>query len=194
MLNLVLFGPPGAGKGTQSQKLIEKFGLIHLSTGDLLRSEIAQGTELGREAKMLMDDGILVPDEVVIGMISNKLEANKEAKGFIFDGFPRTVAQATALDNLLSSKESPISAMIALEVNDSELERRLLLRGIDSGRPDDANPEVIRKRIKEYNDKTAPVADFYKKQNKFTGIHGIGSIDEIFAAICAIIFQIQEGQ
>ena len=187
MLNLVLFGPPGAGKGTQSQKLIEKYGLIHLSTGDLLRGEISQGTTLGLEAKKLMDEGTLVPDAVVIGMISNKLDANKDAKGFIFDGFPRTVAQAEALDNLLESKQSAISGMIALVVNDDELERRLLLRGKESGRPDDANPEVIRKRIVEYNNKTAPVADFYKEQNKFKSINGIGSVDEIFEAICSII-------
>jgi adenylate kinase len=187
MLNLVLFGPPGAGKGTQSQKLIEKYGLIHLSTGDLLRGEINQGTELGLEAKKLMDEGILVPDAVVIGMISNKLDANKGSKGFIFDGFPRTVAQATALDELLESKSSKISGMIALEVNDDELEHRLLLRGKESGRPDDANPEVIRKRIVEYNNKTAPVADFYKKQNKFKSINGIGSINEIFDAIVNVI-------
>ena len=187
MLNLVLFGPPGAGKGTQSQKLIEKYGLIHLSTGDLLRGEISQGTVLGLEAKKLMDQGILVPDEVVIGMISNKLDANKDAKGFIFDGFPRTVAQATALDELLKSKSSSILGMVALEVNDDELEHRLLLRGKESGRPDDANPEVIRKRIKEYNDKTAPVADFYKNQNKFKSINGIGSISEIFDAIGTVV-------
>lgn len=187
MLNLVLFGPPGAGKGTQSQKLIEKYGLIHLSTGDLLRGEISNGTELGLEAKKLMDEGILVPDAVVIGMISNKLDANKDAIGFIFDGFPRTVGQAAALDNLLTSKNEQISGMIALEVNDDELLKRLLLRGQDSGRPDDANPEVISKRIKEYNDKTAPVADFYKKQNKYYNVNGIGSVSEIFVAICAII-------
>ncbi|WP_121246106.1 adenylate kinase [Mucilaginibacter phyllosphaerae] len=187
MLNLVLFGPPGAGKGTQSQKLIEKFGLIHLSTGDLLRGEISQGTELGLEAKKLMDEGMLVPDSVVIGMISNKLDANKEAKGFIFDGFPRTVAQAEALDQLLESKESAISGMIALEVTDNELEQRLLKRGESSGRPDDANPEVIRKRIKEYNEKTAPVAGFYKNQNKFTSINGIGAVEEIFDSINAVI-------
>jgi adenylate kinase len=187
MLNLVLFGPPGAGKGTQSQNLIEKFGLIHLSTGDLLRGEISQGTKLGLEAKKLMDEGTLVPDEVVIGMISNKLDANKDAKGFIFDGFPRTVAQAEALDSLLESKNSAISGMIALEVTDSELEQRLLLRGKSSGRPDDANPEVIRKRIKEYNDKTAPVAGFYKNQNKFTSINGIGAVEDIFKSICDVI-------
>jgi len=187
MLNLVLFGPPGAGKGTQSQKLIEKYGLIHLSTGDLLRGEIAQGTALGLEAKKLMDHGALVPDEVVIGMISNKLDANKEAQGFIFDGFPRTVAQAEELDRLLESKSSAISGMIALEVDDDELEHRLLLRGKDSGRPDDAHPEVIRKRIHEYNNKTAPVAEFYKKQAKFKRINGIGSIDEIFDAIGNVV-------
>lgn len=183
MLNIVLFGPPGAGKGTQSQKLIDKYQLIHLSTGDLLRSEISQGTQLGLEAKKLMDEGLLVPDEVVIGMISNKLDSNKDAKGFIFDGFPRTVAQAEALDNLLVSKGDQISCMIALEVNDEELEKRLLLRGKDSGRPDDANPEVIRKRIVEYNSKTAPVANYYKQQDKFCSINGIGSIDDIFNLI-----------
>src|SRR3978361_849451 len=187
MLNIVLFGPPGAGKGTQSQKLIEKYGLIHLSTGDLLRSEISQGTALGVEAKKLMDQGILVPDAVVIGMISNKLDANKNAKGFIFDGFPRTVAQAAALDELLKTKSSAISGMVALEVNDDELEHRLLLRGKDSGRPDDANPEVIRKRIKEYNDKTAPVAGFYKTQNKYKSINGIGSVNEIFDVISNVV-------
>lgn len=187
MLNLVLFGPPGAGKGTQSQKLIEKYGLIHLSTGDLLRGEIAAGTELGLEAKKLMDHGQLVPDEVVIGMISNKLDANKDAKGFIFDGFPRTVAQAEALDKLLESKQSAISGMIALEVDDEELEQRLLLRGKDSGRPDDANPEVIRKRIHEYNSKTLPVAEFYKGQDKFKSINGIGSISEIFDEIGTVV-------
>jgi adenylate kinase len=161
--------------------------LIHLSTGDLLRSEIAQGTELGLEAKKLMDHGILVPDEVVIGMISHKLDANKNAKGFIFDGFPRTVAQAEALDNLLASKNAPISVMVSSEVPPDELERRLLNRGKDSGRPDDANAEVIRKRIKEYNDKTAPVSDFYKAQNKFEIINGVGTVEEIFDSICLVI-------
>ena len=191
MLNLVLFGPPGAGKGTQSQKLIDKYQLVHLSTGDILRGEISQGTKLGLEAKKLMDEGMLVPDEVVIGMISNKLDANKDAKGFIFDGFPRTVAQAEALDNLLSSKKAAISGMIALEVDDAELEQRLLLRGKDSGRPDDANPEVIRKRIVEYNNKTAPVAGFYQTQNKFKSINGIGSIDEIFQTVCDVVDSLQ---
>lgn len=187
MLNLVLFGPPGAGKGTQSQKLIEKYQLVHLSTGDILRGEIAQGTPLGLEAKKLMDDGKLVPDEVVIGMISNKLDSNPNAKGFIFDGFPRTVAQAEALDQLLQSKHEQISGMIALEVAEDELEKRLLLRGKESGRADDANPEIIRKRIAEYNAKTTPVAQYYNQQGKLQTINGIGSIDDIFNHICQVI-------
>lgn len=187
MLNLVLFGPPGAGKGTQSQNLIKKYNLIHLSTGDILRNEITNGTELGLEAKKLMDEGLLVPDEVVIGMISNKLDANKDANGFIFDGFPRTVAQAEALDELLKSKDTSIAGMIALNVDDQELEKRLLNRGKESGRPDDANPEVIRKRIVEYNSKTAPVANFYKSQSKYVSINGIGNIDEIFKEIGKVV-------
>jgi adenylate kinase len=187
MLNIVLFGPPGAGKGTQSEKLIEKFQLIHLSTGDLLRSEIAQQTELGLQAKLLMDKGELVPDAVVIGMIRSKLEHNQQAKGFIFDGFPRTAAQAEALDNLLSEKNTSINCMLALEVDNEELTKRLLLRGKDSGRADDQNEEIIRNRIKEYNNKTAPLKDFYSAQNKFHAVNGIGSIDEIFNALCAEI-------
>ena len=187
MLNLVLFGPPGAGKGTQSQKLIAKYQLVHLSTGDLLRQEISKGTALGQEAKKLMDEGFLVPDQIVISMISNMLDTHKNAPGFIFDGFPRTVAQAEALDELLASKGAAISGMIALEVNDNELETRLLLRGKDSLRPDDANPEVIRKRIVEYNAKTAVVASFYKTQNKFTPINGIGNIDDIFTSIATVV-------
>ncbi len=187
MLNLVLFGPPGAGKGTQSEKLIQKYGLVHLSTGDILRGEINQGTSLGLEAKKLMDQGVLVPDDVVIGMISNKLDSNKDAKGFIFDGFPRTVAQAEALDDLLKSKSTAISGMIALVADTDELEKRLLNRGKDSGRPDDANPEIIRKRIAEYNSKTAPVANYYQEQNKFTSINGIGSIEDIFSSISKVV-------
>jgi adenylate kinase len=192
MLNIVLFGPPGAGKGTQSEKLIEKFQLIHLSTGDLLRSEIAQQTELGMQAKLLMDKGELVPDAVVIGMIRSKLEHNQQANGFIFDGFPRTAAQAEALDNLLSEKNTNISCMLALEVDNEELTKRLLLRGQDSGRADDQNEEIIRNRIKEYNNKTAPLKEFYSAQNKFHAINGIGSIDEIFNTLCTEISAVHQ--
>lgn len=187
MLNLVLFGPPGAGKGTQSQKLIEKYQLIHLSTGDLLRNEISKGTTLGLEAKKLMDEGKLVPDEVVIGMISNQLTDNPNVKGFIFDGFPRTVAQAEALDALLQKHDEQIAGMISLEVSEDELEKRLLLRGKDSGRADDANPEIIRKRIVEYQSKTTPVANFYKQQGKLSTVYGIGTIDDIFKKISEVI-------
>lgn len=187
MLNLVLFGPPGAGKGTQSEKLIQKYNLIHLSTGDLLRSQIMAGTELGLHAKQLMDQGLLVPDEVVIGMIESKLRENQSAKGvggFIFDGFPRTVRQAEALDELLNLYRTQIQVMIALVVDSEELTRRLLLRGQTSGRPDDQNEELIRRRVTEYNSKTAPVADYYSQQNKFVAINGIGDMDSIFGIIC----------
>jgi adenylate kinase len=187
MLNLVLFGPPGAGKGTQSSKIIDKFGLIHLSTGDLLRAEITAGTTLGLEAKKLMDQGILVPDAVVIGMIENKLNENKAAAGFIFDGFPRTVAQAEALDSLLASHQLSITQMIALEVAEEELTQRLLERGQSSGRPDDQNETLIRKRVQEYMEKTAPVAGYYANQGKFKGINGVGEIEVIFGQILSII-------
>jgi len=187
MINLVLFGPPGAGKGTQSEKLIQQYQFVHLSTGDILRSEIKAGTELGLKAAKLMDQGILVPDEVVIGMIENKLKAHRDAKGFIFDGFPRTVKQAEALDELLSQYGEKISLMVALEVPDDVLLARLLERGKSSGRPDDQNEDLIAKRIEEYNNKTAPVADFYKQQGKLHPIHGVGSIEEIFNNICAEI-------
>ncbi|MBD2699750.1 adenylate kinase [Spirosoma sp. BT702] len=184
MLNLVLFGPPGAGKGTQSEKLIHKYNLVHLSTGDLLRSQIAAGTELGLRAKQLMDQGLLVPDEVVIGMIESKLRENQSAPGFIFDGFPRTVLQAEALDSLLSHYQTPITIMIALIVDDEELIRRLLKRGETSGRPDDKDETTARRRVSVYNKDTMPVADYYSQQGKFVGIDGIGTIDDIFLAIC----------
>ncbi|HEV7349198.1 adenylate kinase [Telluribacter sp.] len=187
MLNLVLFGPPGAGKGTQSEKIIEKYKLVHLSTGDLLRSEIKGGTELGLKAKTLMDQGILVPDEVVIGMIDNKLRENRQAAGFIFDGFPRTVKQAEALDALLRSYNEEITVMVGLEVDNEELTKRLLLRGATSGRPDDQNVDLIRKRIQEYNEKTTPVADYYRQQGKYVGVDGIGEIDTIFTTVCRAI-------
>jgi adenylate kinase len=191
MLNLVLFGPPGAGKGTQSEKLIEKYQLVHLSTGDILRAEIANKTKLGMEAKAFMDKGALVPDEVVIGMIASKLDANKNAKGFIFDGFPRTTAQAEALDKLLADRKIPISCMLALEVEHDELVKRLLNRGLTSGRSDDQNPQVIENRITEYNNKTAPVINYYNAQKKFYGIKGMGSIDEIFDRLCNTIAKFQ---
>lgn len=180
MLNIVLFGPPGAGKGTQSQKLIDQYELVHLSTGDLLRSEIARGTELGLQAKSIMDRGELVSDEIVIGMIESKLDANPHANGFIFDGFPRTKAQAEALDDLLQKKGTAISAMLALEVDNEELTKRLLLRGKESGRADDQNEDIIRNRINEYNNKTLPLKNYYSEQGKFHSIKGIGTIEGIF--------------
>ena len=187
MLNLILFGPPGAGKGTQSEKIIAKYKLIHLSTGDLLRSEIQSGTELGLQAKTLMDQGLLVPDEVVIGMINNKLKEHAGAPGFIFDGFPRTVAQSEALDALLASYGESISVMVALVVDDNELLARLLNRGKTSGRPDDQNEELISNRIHEYNNKTKPVADYYQAQGKYIAINGIGEIENIFEEITEAI-------
>ena len=187
MLNIVLFGPPGAGKGTQSEKLIAEYQLVHLSTGDILRAEVAAGTELGREAKKLMDEGILVPDEIVIEMISNKLDQNKHVKGFIFDGFPRTANQAKALDELLAKKKTSITKMISLKVTDDELMDRLLKRGQESGRPDDQDQDIILNRIQEYNLKTAPLEDYYESQGKFEAIDGIGEISEIFYAISSVI-------
>lgn len=184
MFNLILFGPPGSGKGTQSEKLISKYGLKHLSTGDLLRSEIANQTPLGLEAKNFMDKGHLVPDEVVIGMISSALDNNPDAKGFLFDGFPRTAAQAEALDKLLDLKKTEISVMLALEVSEEELIKRLLKRGETSGRSDDTNEAVIKSRIVEYHNKTTAVADYYKKFDKVVMVKGEGSIDEIFAGLC----------
>ena len=187
MLNLVLFGPPGAGKGTQSNLLIDKYNLVHLSTGDILRSEIAEGTKLGLEAKTLMDRGDLVPDQVVIGMISSKLDNNSNSKGFIFDGFPRTTTQAQALDQLLTEKGTEISAMLSLKVEDQELIKRLLNRGKDSGRADDQNEEIIANRINEYNNKTAPLKNYYGTQNKLSEIDGDGSIEEISEKLSIVI-------
>lgn len=184
MFNLILFGPPGSGKGTQSEKLIDRYGLKHLSTGDLLRSEIAQHTALGLEAKSLMDKGQLVPDEVVIGMISSALDHHPKAKGFLFDGFPRTSAQAEALDKLLALKNTGICLMMALEVSEDELVKRLLKRGETSGRSDDTNEQVIRARITEYHNKTAPVADYYKQFGKVKLVKGEGTIEEIFRNVC----------
>jgi adenylate kinase len=187
MLNIVLFGPPGAGKGTQSAKLIEHYGLVHLSTGDIFRANIKGETELGTLAKSYIDKGQLVPDEVTIGMLAGEVNKNPEAKGFIFDGFPRTQAQAKALDELLQSKGTSISMMLALEVEEEELRKRLLLRGKDSGRADDQDPTIIQKRIDVYNGETMPVKDFYTAQGKYKGINGIGEIDAIFDELCNAI-------
>ena len=187
MFNLILFGPPGSGKGTQSDKLVEKYGFVHLSTGNLLRAEIAQKTPLGLEAKSFMDKGQLVPDEVVIGMIDSSLEHHKGAIGFLFDGFPRTVAQAEALDKLLALKKSSIHVVLALEVGEQELVNRLLNRGKTSGRSDDTDETVIRKRLTDYNNETAPVAEYYKKTGKLQSIKGEGSVDDIFASLCGAI-------
>jgi adenylate kinase len=187
MFNLILFGPPGSGKGTQSEKLIAKYHLRHLSTGDLLRSEISRKTPLGIEAKKLMDKGNLVPDEVVIGMINDAVDMNMESAGFLFDGFPRTAVQAEELDNLLARKHTCIDVMIALEVSEDELIKRLLKRGETSGRSDDTNEIVIRARIAEYHKKTATVADHYRKAQKVVLIKGEGTVDEIFARLSAEI-------
>ncbi len=187
MFNLILFGPPGSGKGTQSEKLIAKYGLKHLSTGDLLRNEISRQTLLGQEAQSFMDKGQLVPDEVVIGMISSALDANPAAKGFLFDGFPRTSAQAEALDELLGLRKAPIAVMLALDVSEEELVKRLVKRGETSGRSDDNNENVIRARINEYNNKTAAVADHYKAFDKVVLVKGEGSVDDIFTRLCTEI-------
>jgi adenylate kinase len=184
MFNLILFGPPGSGKGTQSEKLIAKYNLKHLSTGDLLRSEIANQTALGLEAKKVMDRGELVPDEVVIGMISTAIDQHPDTKGFLFDGFPRTSAQAEALDKLLDFKNTSISIMLALEVSEEELVKRLIKRGETSGRTDDVNEAIIKARITEYHKKTTAVADYYKQFNKVVMIKGEGSVEEIFHHIC----------
>jgi adenylate kinase len=191
MHNIVLFGPPGAGKGTQSQKLIAKYNLVHLSTGDLLRAQIAEGTELGLKAKKLMDEGLLVPDEVVIGMIGHALQRNTQAAGFIFDGFPRTTAQAESLDHLLAEHSTKVACMIALEVGEEELVTRLLERGKTSGRPDDQDETKIRRRVTVYNTETAQVAGYYAAQSKFHALNGIGEIDTIFQQICTLIDQHQ---
>ena len=184
MFNLILFGPPGSGKGTQSEKLISKYGLKHLSTGDLLRSEISGQTPLGQAVKSLMAEGKLVPDEIVIEMIDSALDNSPHANGFLFDGFPRTTAQAEALDKLLTQKGTQIAIVLALQVSHRELIKRLLNRGRTSDRSDDVNEEVIDARINEYEKKTAAVAEHYKQFGKVEYIKGEGSIDEIFELLC----------
>lgn len=179
MLNIVLFGPPGAGKGTQSENLIKRYDLVHLSTGDIFRANIKGGTDLGNLAKSYIDKGALVPDEVTIQMLESEVDKHPEAKGFIFDGFPRTTAQAEALDRYMESRNDSITCMLALEVPEDELRQRLKLRAETSGRSDDADPAVIQKRIDTYQRETAPVADYYRSQGKFIGINGVGSIEDI---------------
>lgn len=186
MLNLVLFGPPGAGKGTQSDLIVEKYNLIHISTGDLLRAEMKAQTELGKVAAAKIEKGELVSDDIVIGMIKNKLAANLDAKGFIFDGFPRTTAQAEALDVLLKEVNMSVSCMLSLEVDTPELLKRLLERGKVSGRADDRDENIIMNRMAAYNASTLPVKEYYKAQGKQFEIQGVGSIPEIFEAICRV--------
>jgi adenylate kinase len=184
MFNLILFGPPGSGKGTQSERLIAKYGLKHLSTGDLLRNEIAGQTPLGMAVKNLMAEGKLVPDEIVIEMIDAAIENNTSVNGFLFDGFPRTTAQAEALDKLLAQKRTEISIVLALQVSQEELIKRLLNRGRTSTRSDDVNEEVIASRIAEYEKKTAAVAEHYEKFGKVEYVKGEGDVDDIFEMLC----------
>ena len=187
MLNLVLFGPPGAGKGTQAARLVEKYHLVHLSTGDIFRSNIKEGTALGQLAKSYIDRGALVPDEVTIGMLEAEVNSNANAKGFIFDGFPRTTAQAKALDAFLNSKGTEVSSMLALEVDENELITRLLERGKSSGRADDQDTGIIKNRIQVYENETAVLKTYYTNQNKFFGIEGVGSIESITLGLCKAI-------
>jgi adenylate kinase len=184
MINIILFGPPGAGKGTQSAKLIEKYNLMHISTGDLFRKHLKEGTPLGKLAKEFMDKGNLVPDQVVIDMVDDKIKSSHNIGGIIFDGFPRTIAQAEALDKLLESKKAPIKVLVELVVDEDELRKRLADRALKENRPDDAKTEVIENRIKVYKAETVAVAQYYKQHNKYASVIGVGLIDEIFTNIC----------
>ena len=190
MLNLILFGPPGSGKGTQAANMIEKYGLLHISTGDLFRYEMGNKTPLGIKAQEYMSKGELVPDEITIGMLKNKVNANPEVSGIIFDGFPRTIAQAKALDTFLNEKNTSVTLLVALDVPDDELVQRILLRGKTSGRNDDNDESIIRNRIKVYNEDTAPIFDYYARSGKSQKIQGVGSIDEIFDKITSVIEQV----
>ncbi|ADR21923.1 adenylate kinase [Marivirga tractuosa] len=188
MLNIILFGPPGAGKGTQSEKIIDQYKLTHIATGDLFRKHLGEGTDLGKLAQKYMDEGNLVPDEVVIGMVDEKIKETKaNSSGYIFDGFPRTVPQAKALDTLLKEKGEKIAGMIALDVPEEELKKRIKERGKTSGRTDDQDEAKIENRIKVYQEETLPVANYYDGEGKLVKIHGVGSIDEIFGKISSEI-------
>jgi adenylate kinase len=186
MLNLILFGPPGAGKGTHSSRLVEKYKLAHISTGDIFRSEMGNKTELGMKAKSYMEKGELVPDQIVLDMLFSVMDRYKDAKGFVFDGFPRTLVQADKFDEMLNARKMPVSMVVSLEVDDEELIRRLVKRGLESGRSDDTE-EVIRQRLEVYNKQTKPLLDYYKKKNLLHSIHGIGTIDDIFVDVCSMI-------
>ncbi|SKB52336.1 Adenylate kinase [Sphingobacterium nematocida] len=186
MLNLVLFGPPGAGKGTQSEKLISKYNLVHISTGDLFRAHIKNQTDLGKQVSQMIAEGNLVPDSITIAMLEEEIKKNPEAKGFIFDGFPRTVAQAEALDQFLVDNNSAISGVIALDVNEEELTQRIAKRQEISGRADDA-ADKLKKRIEEYFGKTIHVLPYYEAQNKLSKVNGIGDIDTIFSELSQVI-------
>ncbi|MFI3319134.1 MAG: adenylate kinase [Rikenellaceae bacterium] len=187
MLNIVLFGAPGCGKGTQAARLKERYGVNHVSTGDVIRGEIKRGTELGKSMEAYTSTGRLAPDEIVIGMIANYIAENKDVKGNIFDGFPRTTAQAEAFDVMLGEMNDSVDVMIYMEVEEEELVKRILLRGKESGRADDASEEVIRNRISVYNEQTAIVAEYYGKQGKYVAVNGLGTMDEVFDRICAAI-------
>lgn len=187
MKNIVIFGPPGAGKGTQSEKLISKYNLAHISTGDLLRAERSAGTELGVKANEFIAKGELVPDQVVVGMVKNFIAGHAQASGFIFDGFPRTIPQAEALDVMLKDFNTQIHTVVGLEVNEEELVKRLLLRGKTSGRADDQDETTIRNRFQEYTNKTSPLQQYYLNQNKYKGVNGLGEIETIFRDLCSAI-------
>jgi adenylate kinase len=187
MINIILFGPPGAGKGTQSAKLIEKYSLTHISTGDLFRKHLKEGTPLGKLAQDYMSKGNLVPDQVVIDMVDDKIKSSGKISGIIFDGFPRTIPQAEALDKLLESKKAPIKILVELVVPEDELKLRLADRAKKENRPDDAKPEVIANRISVYKAETVAVAAYYKKHNKYASVIGVGEIDTIFKNICVEI-------
>lgn len=187
MINIILFGPPGAGKGTQSAKLIDKYSLTHISTGDLFRKHLKEGTPLGKLAQDYMNKGNLVPDQVVIDMVDDKIQSSGKIAGIIFDGFPRTIPQAEALDNLLAQKNAPIKVLVELVVPEDELRKRLADRAVKENRPDDAKPAVIENRIAVYKSETAAVADYYKKEKKYASVIGVGQVEDIFKNICVEI-------